>query len=303
MQEVSSNHFNQYSFLMRLMLGLGFTRLAWSLRRLHCPVKPGDLVLEVGSGGNPYYRSNVLLDAFESTRQRHWAPLVSDRPTILGAVERLPFRDQSFDFVIASHVLEHSAYPEIFLKELQRVAKSGYIEVPDALMERLNPYRDHRLEITVRGSRLLIWKKYSWCTHPDLVELFESRAKKWISGETIPYHPFDFHVRYYWRGSIDFTVLNPEVSADWNAPTYVKLDRDMGSNGLRARTHTFLLQFARRFLSQRHRNAQIDLANLLACPECRSYNLEIGLNRIICPSCLTEFQVQNGLPILFAKKR
>ena len=39
--------------------------------------------------------------------------------------EALTFRDKSFDFVIASHVLEYSADPENFLLELNRVAKVG----------------------------------------------------------------------------------------------------------------------------------------------------------------------------------
>lgn len=64
-----------------------------------------DLVLGVGSGRNPYPRSNLLLDAYESTCGRHWAPFVTDRPTILGFVENLPFKDNTFDLVIALHVL------------------------------------------------------------------------------------------------------------------------------------------------------------------------------------------------------
>ena len=287
------------SLLMRLCRKLGWVRMAWSLRRLHCPVDAKALVLEVGSGGNPYFRSNVLLDAFEATQQRHWAPLVADRCTVLGAVERLPFRDKSFDFVIASHVLEHSTQPEIFLQELQRVAKAGYIEVPDALMERLNPYRDHRLEITVRNGTLVVRKKASWRADPELVELFESRGKQWISGETIPRHPFDFHVRYYWKDRIDFTVLNPEVDAAWEPPT----DANPGvqSVGRRARINAILLRTVRSLFSQRQRNGRIDLAGLLACPECRSTELEIGVELIVCRSCKGEYPVRNGLPVLFAK--
>lgn len=291
--------YKEQSILMRVAQRMGFVRLAWSLRRLHCPVKRDALVLEVGSGGNPYLRANVLLDAFEVTQQRHWVPLVADRPTVLGAVERLPFRDKCFDFVIASHVFEHSTQPELFLQELQRVAKAGYIEVPDALMERLNPYRDHRLEVTVRDGKLIVRKKAGWRTDPELVELFESRGKRWISGETIPRHPFDFHVRYYWSDTIDFTVLNPEVDAAWEAPS--------GANpgaphlGLRARINSCVLQAARSLFSQRRRNAGITLDKLLACPECRSVELNMDADLIVCSSCHTEYPVRNGLPVMFAK--
>lgn len=286
------------SYWMRVCRKLGWVRIAWSLRRLHCPVDANALVLEVGSGGNPYFRSNVLLDAFEVTQQRHWAPLVADRPTVLGAVERMPFRDKSFDFVIASHVFEHSTQPEQFLQELQRVAKAGYIEVPDALMERLNPYRDHRLEVTVRGGRLIVRKKAAWRADPELVELFESRGKKWISGETIPRHPFDFHVRYYWRDSIDFTLLNPEVDASWAAPT--ETNPGVPRRSLRSRINATVLQTARRLFSQRKRNARIRLDTLLACPQCRGEELDIGKVAISCRSCHAEYSVRNGLPAMFA---
>jgi len=71
------------SRIMRLFTSIGFESVAWAFRRFHSPVPRDALVLEVGSGGNPYPRSNVLLDAYESTRERHWAPLTSDRPTVL----------------------------------------------------------------------------------------------------------------------------------------------------------------------------------------------------------------------------
>ncbi len=102
------------SAAMRVARRLGFEGVAWALRRLHCPAAKDALVLEVGSGGSPYARANVLLDAYEATRERHWVPLVADRPTVLGFVENLPFRDGAFDFVIASHVLEHSSDPRLF---------------------------------------------------------------------------------------------------------------------------------------------------------------------------------------------
>jgi len=131
-------------------------KIKWSLRRISLRIPRDALVLEVGAGGNPYSRSNVLLDAYEETRERHWAPLVHDRPTVLSFGENLPFKDKAFDYVIAAHVLEHTPHPEKFLAELQRVARAGYIETPDAFMERINPYKDHRLEVTVRDEGLVI---------------------------------------------------------------------------------------------------------------------------------------------------
>lgn len=288
------------SRLMRFFRAIGCESIAWSLRRLHCPVDSNALVLEVGSGGNPYYRANVLLDAFEDTRERHWVPLVSDRPTVLGFVENLPFRDKVFDFVIASHVLEHSSDPSRFLGELQRVAKAGYIEVPDAFMERVNPYLDHRLEITVRDGRLVIRKKKAWRVDTELVELYKNRAKAVVTSDTIPRHPFAFHVRYYWRDHIDYVVVNPEKDACWQAP--VSHDRRPHDAGLKQTLKISILAFLRTLLSQRRRNRALDLYSLLACPVCGSDELAKSADVITCNKCATTYAVRNGIPVMYSSE-
>lgn len=292
----TASPFEAESAPIRLLRRFGCDRLAWSLRRLHCPVPPGALVLEVGSGGNPYARANVLLDAYEVTRERHWVPLVSDRPTVLGFVENLPFRDQAFDFVIASHVLEHSTDPARFLGELQRVARAGYIEVPDAFMERVNPYRDHRLEITVRGGRLLIRRKPGWRTDPALVELYEPRAKRWIAGETIPNHPFDFHVRHYWHGRIDFEVLDPQVDFDTGQESGAPAaPHEAAAGGLRQR----VLGALRTLLSQRARNRALDVLPLLRCPACHHPGLERRAADVLhCTGCGADYPVRGEVMLM-----
>ena len=214
MSRHNSHQFNPHSPLMRIFLRLGLPSVAWSLRRLHVPIQPSALCLEVGSGGNPYFRSNVLLDAYLDTRQRHHEALIADRPTVIGKVENLPFKDKAFDFVIASHVLEHSSNPEVFLSELMRVGKAGYIEVPDALMERLNPYLDHRLELTLRKNTLKIRKKNAWCLDPQLDELYQGGAGSIIATKTIPKFPL-ISCADVLENEIDYEVLNPDADAAW----------------------------------------------------------------------------------------
>lgn len=277
------------SVAMRFARSLGMEGVAWALRRLHCPVPKDALVLEVGSGGSPYARANVLLDAYEVTRERHWAPLVVDRPTVLGFVENLPFRDGAFDFVIASHVLEHSPDPERFISELQRVARAGYIETPDAFMERVNPYHDHRLEVTVRKNWLLIRKKPSWCVDPSLVELYEQRAKSRVAGEAIPHHPFDFHVRYYWSDHIDHKILNPSVDAAWAPP-----DMSAASQPATKGARNYLLSGLRSLLSQRGRNRHIDLISLMRCPICKGESLHREGETLVCTGCGSVHPVREG---------
>jgi len=286
----------EQSLPMRVARRLGMDGVAWSLRRFHCPVPRDALVLEVGSGGNPYARANVLLDAHENTRERHWAPLIADRPTILGFVENLPFRDRAFDFVIASHVLEHSPDPANFLRELQRVARAGYLEVPDAFMERINPYRDHRLEITVRGGRLMVKKKSSWLLDPELVELYEDRVKRPMTRELMRRRPFDFHVRYYWSESIEFEVCNPAVDAAWRAP-----EGALPPTGSRSSARSRLRHVARSLLSQHRRNRGIDLVSLLRCPACHGTEWTRAETSLTCRGCDRAFAVVDGIPRMAAQ--
>lgn len=275
-----------------ILYRLGLFTLAWPLRRYLIDPPKDALVLEVGSGGNPYPRANVLFDAYEATRERYLVPLTSDRPTVLGFVENLPFKDKAFDFVIAAHVLEHSADPVSFLVELQRVAKAGYIEVPDAFMERINPYRDHRLEITCRGQKLIIRKKKAWRHDSEVIELYEDRVKPVLTADLIPRHPFEFHVRYFWENRIAYEIVNPDVDAAWPAPV-VERPAPLVTAGARVRKMT--RDFLRRLLSQRRRNASIDLLPLLRCTACHATNLSRQPQTVYCLGCGMRFPVRKGV--------
>ena len=293
LKAMNKNQISDKSFLMKLFLILGLTKLSWSVRRLYCPVTRDSLVLEVGSGGNPYPRSNVLIDAYENTSERHWAPLIKDRPTVLGYGEKLPFGDKVFDFVIASHVLEHSPNPEIFLSELERVGKAGYIETPDAFMERINPYPDHRLEVTNRNSTLEILKKKNWIIDQDIVNLYEAKSKKIIAEYLIPKEPEKFHVRFYWFNKIKFKILNSEVKCDWDVK--VSPENKIQFKTFKSKFRLILTKLLRYLFSQNKRNKKIDILDILMCTKCNSKSLEKIDNTIICTVCKNQYIYKNGL--------
>lgn len=292
---MKNNKFTQESRAMRMARFIGMQKVAWSLRRLHCPVDAKALVLEIGAGGNPYFRSNVLVDAYESTGERHWVPLTMDRPTVLAFAEKLPFKDKTFDFVIASHVLEHSLDPIRFLGEMQRVSKAGYIEVPDAFMERINPYPDHRLEITVRENKLVIRKKIAPQVDSELVELYEDRVKPVVTSHVIPRHPFDFHVRYYWTGEINYVIVNPETNIFVNEAEQPNT-RQIQTSSIRSKVQTKLLKIIRSLFSQHFRNNRIDLIKLLHCANCRSDVLVRKDKTLVCQGCGKAYPIRNGIP-------
>lgn len=273
---------------MQLFRKLRLDSIAWSLRRVYCPVSKDALVLEVGSGASPYFRANVLCDAYEETQERFFTPLVHDRPTVLAFVENLPFKDNAFDFVIASHVLEHSTDPERFLSELQRVARAGYIEVPDAFMERLTHYGFHRLEISDGPDGLIIRKKKNFIQDEEVVALFHNKARpifpKWVAR-----FPFQFHVRYYWSkdaGGISYQVINPECDSSWDAPQ-LPTPLEEPRTSLTTRFKQKILAYVRRYLSQSWRNQSIDLLSLLRCPKCFGVEYkkdDLGKNAV-CVKC------------------
>ena len=141
-----------------------FKHTIFAGRKVMLPIAKDARVLEVGGGDSPSPRSDVLVDFALEPRER-WGGRIErdDRPLVLARGEALPFRDKSFDYVIAFHVLEHSEHPEMFLSELQRVASAGYIETPSFWSERVLPLSVHRSEVAAiddgRGPMLIICKK------------------------------------------------------------------------------------------------------------------------------------------------
>ncbi len=285
------------SLLMSFLRSIGLNSKAWSLRRLYCPVDKNDLVLEAGSGGNPYPRANVLCDAYLETGERHFVPLVHDRPTILGFVENLPFKDDSFDFAIASHVLEHSRDPKAFISELQRVAKAGYIETPDAFMERICPYPMHSLEVSDREGIIEIRKKKGQVHDAEVFELFKRKISK-IFPKLIKKDPFRFHVRYYWKkdnGGIKYKILNSDYVFDW------PVSSDQSQAHKEGWKRAAFLSFARLLFSQNRRNRKIDVESLLKCPSCKIGKIKVTTHSAICTNCNRNYEIIDNKIIDFTK--
>jgi uncharacterized protein YbaR (Trm112 family) len=303
--QTGSPFFESESLPMQMAGKLGFAKLRWSLRRLHVPVPKDALVLEVGAGGNPYPRANVMLDAMESTIERNEQTLIKDRPLVLGLCEELPFKDKSFDFIIASHVLEHTADPERFLNELMRVGKAGYIETPEGWFEKMCAFTYHRLEVSANKEKLFIRKKPSW--KPDeiatLWDVKLANSKPLLNCLRI--NPDLNHLRFYWKDHIDYEIANPETNAEWSYPEGASVNSQarMHSNlTFMQRVREWYLNARRKFLSQNKRNANINLIELIRCPTCHAEKLELSLTVIEvlrCSRCKTTYKISQGVPKLF----
>lgn len=128
-------------------------------------IKETDNVLEIGPGADPHPRSNVLLemqfdDPHEYEKQfGHDQPLVTSKPVIFYDGKKFPFKDNEFDYVICSHVLEHVDDIELFLSEVFRVAKKGYFEFPKIAYEYLYNIDAHLNYLRFEDNTLFYLKK------------------------------------------------------------------------------------------------------------------------------------------------
>ena len=175
-------------------------------------IQRDDFVLEIGSGDNPSPFSHVLVDKFfEPTHHRKNTPMkLDERPLIIGDAERLPFKDQSFDYVICSHVIEHIPGVEAAFGELMRVAKAGYIETPSIYAERIVGKHDiHLWHIYSNGRKLFLNRKtpenISSFVNPEVFDL--------MFADFFWSVPNLFLVRYEWTSKIEYAILSDQEMA------------------------------------------------------------------------------------------
>ena len=88
-------------------------------------------ILDVGCGYRAHPKASVIADVQDLSNY------YKERKFIKINEKKFPFKDKEFDFVIASHVIEHVEDFEFFIKELERVSSKGYIELPSRLGDNL----------------------------------------------------------------------------------------------------------------------------------------------------------------------
>ena len=116
--------------------------------------------------------------------------------------KKLPFEDNQFDFVYASHVIEHVDDVSYFMREIQRISKQGYIELPSLLEDNIilsdNSIKDHKWFFQFDDvNRVLLIEKKKQLIEPFLTHglLFGSFRKNFRSSLVL---------EFLWENEINF---------------------------------------------------------------------------------------------------
>ena len=116
--------------------------------------------------------------------------------------KKLPFNNNQFDFVIASHVMEHVEDLNFFISELERISKKGYIELPTKLEDNLvfENKKDHlwHMDFDDVNLKLLISKKVQFFEPILTVSTIQKLRNNFKSS---------FVFELYWENKIDFSFV------------------------------------------------------------------------------------------------
>jgi SAM-dependent methyltransferase len=188
------------------------TRTPYDRHDLH--IHRHDKVVEVGSGHDPMYRSDVIVEKYTANNYHRSGDvkIYPHQQFVNADGESLPFTDGEFDYAISNQVLEHAEHPDRFIGELTRVASRGYIETPSLIGEFLFPKKSHKWAILDIDGKLVFYEKalLGERYQTDYGELFLN----YLPYQSLPYKLLWYSEgalmlnRYEWKDSVDFLV-NP----------------------------------------------------------------------------------------------
>jgi uncharacterized protein YbaR (Trm112 family)/SAM-dependent methyltransferase len=273
-----------------------------------------DLVLEIGSGDNPRPRSDVLCDKLPEDDTQRGGEIVFDRPFIAADGQYLPFADKSFDYIICCHVLEHAEDPALFLSELMRVGRGGYIETPTEIGERLYGWPYHRWLISLEPSGKLVFKrKVEEGSFGQLFHCLFSTDRTYAKFHNQNHDLF--LIQYEWFGKIEYEIVEPDtVFVDLSSQEAV--ERLLGKRAkpsiattVRGLIPSRFRQWAKSAMVKgkgRHRRTLQDIEGIIVCPVCKGQVKWHDRDKsetcpyISCQSCGRTYPIRNGIPFLLS---
>ena len=156
-------------------------------------------ILDIGCGYSANENANVIADA------KDLSLFYKEKQFVQIKDKKLPFKDKEFNFVIASHVLEHVEEIGFFISELERISIQGYIELPTILEDNLvfENKKDHvwSMKFDDTKNKLLINKKVQFIDPILSVSSIKKLNK---------YFRESFIIEILWREKIDYEIVETE---------------------------------------------------------------------------------------------
>ena len=158
-------------------------------------LNPDWKILDIGCGYTAHEKATVICDI------QDLSSFYKNKKFIKLDNKNLPFKDKEFDFVIASHVIEHVEDVEYFISELQRISSKGYIELPTILEDNLvfENKNDHlwHMEFDDVNNHLLISKRVQYL-EPVLTVSIAKKLSKYYRQSLI--------LELFWENSIEYKI-------------------------------------------------------------------------------------------------
>ena len=178
-------------------------------------------ILDIGCGYSANEFANTICDVQDLSK------FYEGKNFVKLEKKQLPFKDNQFDFVIASHVLEHVEDFKFFINELERISKKGYIELPTKLEDNLvfENKKDHlwHMDFDDVNSKLLISNKIQFIEPILTVSMAQTLRENFKSSLVL---------ELYWEDKIDYNFTeNNKVVKKHNL---LKLFRKFISKKLRS---------------------------------------------------------------------
>lgn len=261
----------------------------WFYKHFKFAFVPRGVILDIGSGSNPFWRANILLERFLEDDSQRPGKLIVDRPIVCGDIHDIPFVDNAFRFVHCSNILEHIDDPEKAIIELMRISKSGYIETPSEIHEYLDlNFPFHRWAVSTEDDKLIFREKAQDVPIHPLVEALRNKKNntwKYIH----KHHDHINFISWFWHDEIKFRIEKSDhpikeystegtpISASAYAVNHRKSKLKLMLGKLLAPT--------------------INIFDILACPLCKT-SVSQEKEELICYKCKKKFPIINKVPMM-----
>lgn len=169
-------------------------------------VGKNDLVIDIGSGDKPFWRANVFFDnlSLDNLQRSTYENTIRTIGNFInGDITKTKFKNNAFDFSYCSHVLEHVERPDLAIKEIMRISKAGYIEVPNGIVDLINPFYSHLWFVFLDKNKLSFYRKSE-----KLHDILSKNSVDYIPLLNKIGKPF---IRFYWKNKINYEIINTNL--------------------------------------------------------------------------------------------